>query len=205
MELRAGNIVSISHYSENIPFQSAVIEVLDNEVLLNLPKKFSIYNLFEDDPVVMGFQIGLDIYAAECSIRLINPKDNSVALRIQNVEQIREKRIFERFPVSLYADMKPEVGERKVAYVRNLSLEGLSIISRSEFLEGDDIAFDTYIDNRVIRLMGTVMWKEKSPGNFQYGIKIKYQDFNTKNSLKLYLNILKDDQERAVMHLQEQK
>ena len=168
MKLRPGNIVSISHYSESIPFQSIVLEVLDNEVLLKLPENFSIYNLFEDDPVVMGFQIGLDIYAAECTIRLINPKDNSVALKIQNIEQIREKRIFQRFPVSLYADMKPKDGERKVAYVRNLSLEGLSLISKSEFVEGDDIAFDTYIDNRVLRLNGTVMWKEKSPRNFQY-------------------------------------
>lgn len=206
MELKSGDIVSLAHYSESTPFKSVVLKVLDNEVLLNLPKNFSVYNLFEDDPVVLGFQSGSGICAAECSIRIINPKDSSVAVKVDNIEHIKEKRIFERFPVSLYADMKlQEDGKRKVAYVRNISMDGLSIVSKSEFSEGEEIAFDVYIDNRVLRLSGNVMWKERSSVNFQYGIKTIYQDFNVKNSLNLYLNILKGDQEKAIANLTEQK
>ena len=204
MKIKPGDIVSVAHYSEINPFQSVVLEVSENEVLLNLPKKFSVYNLFEGDPAVLGFQTGLDIYAAECSIQSINAKNSSVALRIDNTEHIKEKRIFERFPVSLYADMIPQDGVKKVAYIRNISLDGLSIVSKSDLSVGEKISFDTYIDNRVLKFSGTVMWKVKSSGNFQYGIKTIFEDFNTKNSLRLYLNILKDEQERCIMSMKEQ-
>lgn len=203
MKLKPGDIVSLAHYSKSTPFQSLVLDVLENEVWLNLPKKFPAYDLFEDDPAVLGFQTGLDIYAAECSIRSINAKDGNVVLKIENTEHIKEKRIYERFPVSLYADMRAKNGTKKAAYVRNISLNGLSIVSKSELSEGDEVVCDTYIDNRVLELPGTVMWKAKSSKNFQYGIKTMFQDYNTRNSLKLYLNILKDEQEKAVMHLKE--
>jgi len=201
MDLKLGDIVSLVHYSQSIPFQSIVLGVFDNEVLLKLDKTFSIYNLFENDPVVMGYKTGFDIYVAECSIRLINTKDSSVALKIENIEHIKEKRIFERFPVSLYADMKLQDGIREMAYVRNISLDGLYIVSKKELSEGDNLILDTYIDNRTLTLAGAVMWKDKSSRNFQYGIKTIYHDFTTKNSLKVYLGILKDEQENAVMKL----
>lgn len=203
MKLKPGDIVSVAHYSESIPFQSVVVEVLEDEVLLNLPNKFSAYNLSEDDPAVLGFQDGLDIFAAECSIRTINVKKRTVTLKIENTEYIKEKRIFERFPVSLYADMIPQNGTKRAAYVRNISLDGLSVVSQDELSVGDKIVFDTYIDNRILKLPGTVMWKMKSSKNFQYGIETMFEDFNTKNSLRLYLNILKDEQEKAVEHLKE--
>ncbi|WP_010248451.1 PilZ domain-containing protein [Acetivibrio cellulolyticus] len=204
MELKPGDIVSVAHYSEDTSFQSIVLDVVENEVLLNLPKKFSIYNLFENDPVVLGFRAGLEIYAAECSIRIINVKDSSIALKVDNIEFVKEKRIFERFPVSLYADIRThEDGNRKIACISNISLDGLAMVSRNEFFEEDTIDFDIYIDKRILRLSGSVIWKEKISGNFQYGIKIIYQDFNTKNSLKLYMNILKNEQEKAIMLLKE--
>ena len=205
MKLKPGDIVTLAHYSKSTPFQSVVLNVMENEVLLNLPRKFPAYDLFEDDPAVLGFQTGPDIFAAECSIRYINAKDGNVVLKIENTEHIKEKRIFERFPVSLYADLRIKNGKKKAAYVRNISLNGLSIVSKTNLSEGDEVVCDTYIDNRVLELAGTVIWKGKSSKNFQYGIKTVLQDYNTKNSLKLYLNILKDEQERAVLHLKEQK
>lgn len=204
MKLRTGDIVSVAHYSEKNPFQSVVLDVSENEVLLNLPNQFSVYNLFEDDPAVLGFQSGSDIFVSECSIQSINAQEGSAALKIENTEHIKEKRIFERFPVSLYADMIPQNGSKKAAYVRNISLNGLFVISKNELAVGDKVVFDTFIDNRILKLPGTVMWKMKSSNNFHYGINIMFQDYNTKNSLKLYLNILKDEQERVIKHLKEQ-
>ena len=204
MKLRSGDIVSVVHYSEKTPFQSVVLDVSENEVLLNLPNQFSVYNLFEDDPAVLGFQSGSDIYVSECSIQSINAQEGSAALKIENTEHIKEKRIFERFPVSLYADMISQNGAKKAAYVRNISLNGLFVISKNELAVGDKVVFDTLIDNRILKLPGTVMWKMKNSNNFHYGINIIFQDYNTKNSLKLYLNILKDEQEKVIQQLKEQ-
>ncbi len=204
MELKSGDIVSVAHYSEGNPFQSVVLDVLDNEVLLSLPKKFAIFNLFEDDPVVLGFQTGVNIYAAECSIRTINPKNNSIGLKVENIEYIKEKRIFERFPVSLCTDIiTSEEDKKKVAFIRNISLEGFAIVTKSELSQGDTVNFDVYIDNRVLKLSGEVVWKERGNNSFQYGLKSIYTDFNTKNSLKLYLKILKDEQENAVIKIRD--
>ncbi|MFZ5987495.1 MAG: PilZ domain-containing protein [Bacillota bacterium] len=199
MQLKDGEIVTVAHYSEGSPFKSVVFQAGNDTVTLKLTREFSAYNLFEGDPIVLGFQVGNEIYISECIIHVINLKEGIVEVKIDNTEFITDKRVYERFPVSLYADVRSDSSrKRSVCFIKNLSLEGLGIVSKDEFTEGQEIELDIYIDKRVLPLTGVVTRKKSVMSSYEYGLKIFYKDFNTKNSLKLHLKILKDEQEKAL-------
>lgn len=205
MRLKEGEIVSVSHYSKGNPFKTVVYLVDEDEITLKLTTEFSKYVIFEGDPIVVGFQSENNVYISECIIEKIHPGEGCVKVKAENTEFITDKRVYERFPVSLYAEARGEnIKKRSVAYVKNISLEGLSVVSREEINEGQEIDFDIYIDGRVIVVTGVITRKTKNANNNEYGMKIIYKDFNTKNSLKLYLKILKDEQERVLKGIAEQ-
>jgi hypothetical protein len=202
MDTKDIEFVSVRHFSGKNNFKCIVINYEDNLITLKLTKEFAILNLFESDPIVFGYEKDNTTYLCEGIILDVIPRNNSLVIKIESIQAINEKRLSERYPVSLYAEIKVNGSKKRdIAVIRNVSLSGVCLRSKTEFQQGDILDFDAYINNIVMPLRGTVIWKIQISLHFEYGIVISFQDFKTKNTLKNNIQIVIEDNERSIMEL----
>lgn len=202
MELYKGEIVSLSHYSGVVAFKSTVIEVKDNDIHLKLTKEFAKSNFFEGDPIVLVREQDNIRYICECTIDEICVEESTIILKIDNAQSMANHRIFERFPVSLYAGIKAAKMKKKgTAIVKNISVSGMSLSSKADFKKGEIFDLDIYMDEKIIPVQVEIAWKKKGQYKYEYGARILYEEFNTKNTIKLYLEILRNEQEKFIKEI----
>jgi hypothetical protein len=152
-------------------------------------------NCSEGDPVVLGFEVDDEIYMASCNILEMDKKDNKLMLKIDNFETLTNKRLYQRFPVSFYADVKIGESQKKhLVLVKNISLNGLMINTKSDFPLYQELKFEMHLDVK-LHLKATIIRKSKDQHYYEYGLKIIYSDVNTPKVLKKLILILKQEQE----------
>lgn len=199
MSIKAGEQVYINHYSRKQPSSSYILDAAGNSVKIKLTKDFTVLDLFEGDPVIIGYEYEGEAFICECIITEIDTKDNTVTLEIKEDNSLSDKRLSENYPVSIYSDIKmKDSKKRNAAIVKNINLTGMSVYSRHDMENGDEIEIDVYLDKRVVSLKSVILWKSQVSGYIEYGLKIIYSDFNDKNLMKLYLQMLKEDQYKAI-------
>ncbi|MCX7923606.1 MAG: PilZ domain-containing protein [Clostridia bacterium] len=199
MNPKSGEIVSVSHYSKVNPFKSILIDVSYDSLVLKLTKDFIEYNFLENDPIVLGYEVNSEIYICECLIEEIYPKNSTVKLKIDNIQLVANQRLFERFPVSFYAHIRfKNSRKRNIAFVKNLSLSGMSVISKADISEDKEVIVDLYIDDIIITLESETVFRIENNHGFEYGLKVNYSDLGIKNFIASYLHFLKDEQKQAL-------
>ncbi|MCX8131068.1 MAG: PilZ domain-containing protein [Clostridia bacterium] len=202
MKIKAGEIVSIRHYSGSSPFKSVVFEAEENIITIKLTKEFVIFNLFEGDPIVLTFETGGEVYNISCTLHEVNTKQAAIKLKVDNIEQMAEKRKSERYPVSLYADVRLKgYSKKETATIRNMSSDGMMICTKAKFELENELELDLYIDNSLIFLIAQVIWKINGKHNIEYGLRSLYPNLNAKNVVKRHLQNLKDEQDRFLRNL----
>lgn len=200
--IKPGDIVSISHYSGLSPFKSVVVDVRGDTVLLRLTKEFAIMNFLEGDPVVFGIEKGEDVLMGGCNITGLSPRENMVELKVENLEVGTERRQCERYPVSLYADVKTRNCKKKqLAIIKNISCYGMLIYSKGDFLAGEQLEVDIYMDKTVVHLKTNITRKEQGRHYFEYGLEILYENRNSLNFMKDYIKRLEQEQIDAIRRL----
>mgnify|MGYP001484220800 FL=1 len=132
MKFKAGEIVTLKHYSVDNNNRGIISEAFNDGVVIKPEKDFLIYSFFDSDPVVIGYESENIINLCESTVSFIDYKDNSFTLTINNVQSIKNKRITQRFPVSLCAYIIND-NAQIFSYIRNISLDGLSLCSKQEF------------------------------------------------------------------------
>lgn len=195
-------VVSIRHYSGTSSFKSIVQDVRENSIIVKLTKEFAILNFFEDDPVIIGYEIGREVYICDGTIIKVSPRNNNFEIKCNNAQIITDKRLDERYPVSLYAEIT-SARKRETALIKDISINGMTIKTKLDFSEGLEIELDAYLGKAVVPLRATIMWKKKEIEKYQYGVQFVYFDIGLKKTIKNNLILLKDEHEQAIRELKE--
>ncbi|MCX8129248.1 MAG: PilZ domain-containing protein [Clostridia bacterium] len=202
VHLKAGDIVSIRHYSGINPFKSVVLDANEDILLVRLTKDFALMNFLEGDPIVFGYELEGQIFVYGGNISCINNNESIVELNVDKVEEGAEKRQYERYPVSLYADMRERVSRKKyLATIKDISYYGIKIYSKSDIELKQELEIDIYMDKNMLFLKATVLRKNMLGKFFEYGMGIHYEDTNSINAMKEYIKRLINEQEEAIRKL----
>lgn len=202
MNIKIGDVVTIQHYSGLNPFRSIVLETGDGMIKLRLVKEFAIIRFFEGDPLVVGYEKDSRLYIMGCVVENIDPVKNSIEVRVDKVESDAQKRAYERYPVSLYADVRI-YGENKkhLATVKDISCYGMQIYSKTEFPDNSELSMDIYLEKNVISIKANIVRKITRSCYFEYGIKIIYDNSAAFGHMNDYITVLKADQEESIVRM----
>lgn len=205
MEIKTGDIVSVRHFSGTKLFKSLVLESHNEVVQVRLFEDIPLLNCSQGDPLVLGSELESEIYISSCTILNLNKELNTIEIRIDNCETTTNKRLFVRFPVSLYAEARIGESQKKhLAIVKNISYTGMLVFSKIDFPLYQELKFEIHADSGVIiNLKASVIRKVKDTYNYEYGLKIIYTDVHTPNLLKKYLLLLKKEQEESLKKFKE--
>lgn len=204
MEIKVGDFVSIRHFSGTKLFKSLVLEACNNVILLKLVEDIALLNCSKGDPIVLGSELENNVYISSCTILSLGKQQNTLELKIDNYETTSNKRLFVRFPVSLYAEARIGESQKKyLAIVKNISFTGMMIYSKEDFPLFQELKFDIHADIP-IHIKAIIIRKVKDVYNYEYGLKINYTDVHTPNLLKKYLILLKKEQEDFIKKFKEE-
>ncbi|NMB33706.1 MAG: PilZ domain-containing protein [Clostridium sp.] len=198
MEIQIGDLVSIRHFSGTKLFKSLVLESNNDIVNVRLIEDITLLNCSQGDPIVLGCELDNDVYIASCTILNMDKQQNTLEVKIDNYETTSNKRLFVRFPVSLYAEAQiGEARKKHLAIVKNISFTGMMIHSKNDFPLYQELKFEIRAAV-TIRIRAVVVRRVKDIYNYEYGLKINYTDVHTPNLLKKYLVLLKNEQEEFI-------
>ncbi|AUG57028.1 PilZ domain-containing protein [Acetivibrio saccincola] len=203
MELKTGALVSIRHFSGTKLFKSLVTESSGDTVCVKLVEDIALLNCSIGDPIVLGHEQKDEIYISSCTLLGMDKSKNTLKVKIDSFEKTTNKRLFVRFPVSIYAEAT--IGQSKtknLAMVKNISFNGMMVHSKHEFPLYQELNFDLHV-GITIKLKAVVIRKTKDTHNYEYGLKIIYTDVHTPNLLKKYLLLLKKEQEEFLKKFKE--
>ncbi|HOM01834.1 MAG TPA: PilZ domain-containing protein [Acetivibrio sp.] len=205
MEIRVGDLVSIRHFSGTKLFKSLVLESNNNVILLKLMEDVALLNCSKGDPVVLGSESENNVYISSCTTLNTDKQQNTLELKIDNYETTSNKRLFVRFPVSLYAEARIGQSTKKyLTIIKNISFNGMMIHTKEDFPLFQELKFDIRAEIP-IHLKATIIRKVKDEYNYEYGLKINYTDVHTPNLLKKYLILLKKEQEEFIKKFKEEQ
>lgn len=198
-------VAALRHYSGLNNFKTLVLGAFEDIVIVKLTKDFAVLNFFEGDPVVLGYEQDGQVYILGCTIHKIRPKDNSVELKIDKVDSSADQRQYERYPVSLYGDIRARYGSKKyLVTIKDISYYGMLVYSKTELQINDLVEVDIYMDKNIVFLKGNIVRKMQTPHHFEYGLTIVYDDKNSINLMKEYIKRLRKEQEDAVVSLHQE-
>ncbi|MDP4179988.1 MAG: PilZ domain-containing protein [Bacillota bacterium] len=203
MNIKAGEVVLIRHFSGTKLFKSIVLESLDDILSVKLFEEIALLNCSPGDPVVLGCELENEVYMGSCNLLDIDKDNNKLSLKIDNYETITNKRLYERFPVSFYADVRIGESQKKnLVLVKNISINGLMINTKVDFPLYQELKFEIHLDVK-LHLKASIIRKSKEANNFEYGLKINYTDVNTPKVLKKLILILKQEQEEFIRKMKD--
>ena len=200
MMFKIGEIVTLKHYSGKKITKGIITNICSEHIIIRPEKDFLIYNYFDNDPIVVGYEEENIINVCEGIISFIDYEANYFGLEIQSIEPLTDKRITERYPVSLFAYTYYN-NEKSFAYIRNISLDGISLCSRHNFEKGSNVAIHTMIENSDLTIQATVMWKKDNKHGFEYGLEFSPKKELFAKVVEDCISVLKMDQESAIRSL----
>ncbi|WP_010250187.1 PilZ domain-containing protein [Acetivibrio cellulolyticus] len=203
MNLKVGEVVTLKHYSGKKINKGVISNINENYFIIKPDKDFLIFNFFDNDPIVMGFEDENIVNICESTVSNIDYQQNTFGLTVNNVITITDRRVTQRFPVSLCAYILDDE-EKNFAYIRNMSLEGLSICSKLEYEKGQSIRINTTIEDKALEFEALVVWKSASKYGYEYGLEYNQTDKMTMDSIEHCIEILRLTQEFAVVMLKTQ-
>jgi hypothetical protein len=203
MNLKVGEVVTLKHYSGKKINKGVISNVNENYFVIKPDKDFLIFNFFDNDPIVMGFEDDNIVNICESTISDIDYQQNTFSLTVNNVITITDRRVTQRFPVSLCAYILNNE-EKNFAYIRNMSLEGLSICSKIEYEQGQILKINTTVEDRTLEFEAQIVWKNQSKYGFEYGLEYTPTDKCIMDNLEHCIEILRLTQEFAVVMLKTQ-
>ncbi len=202
MYLQKDDIIAVRHYSGLSPFKSIIMEVDESTVTVKLTKEFALMNFLVGDPVVFGYESGEDIYIYGSIIEEIDVSKNIVKLKIDKVDIEANRRKAERYPVSLYADIKlRESGKKYLATIKDISYYGMLVYTKAELEIGELLDVAIYMEKSMVFFNTNIIRKNIGPSFYEYGLGIIYTDTNSLNLMKEYLKRLQAEHEDAIRKL----
>ncbi len=189
MKLEQQEEVFISIYSIDYLLKCSVVGISGK--LIKISPTSGKTDMFQIcDPVVIISYHANQIEIVPADVISIDRKSCSIELNICNFEVDQERRIFERYPVSLEISARRKYSNKRLhMLVKNVSLYGMGAISSTELEVEDLIDIDLITEKNMFYFGGKIMWRKKLSDNyFEYGIQLTDYDVATQFQYQEYLN-----------------
>lgn len=146
------------------------------------------------DPAVIIFNIDNLLYTLPADVESIDKSLGQVAFTRPEKDVDEDRRIFDRYPVSLTVNARRKFSSKRLHLVaKNISMYGMCVISQSELDIDEFIDIDLFTDRNMFYFSGMIIWKEKLGEGFEYGLKLTHFDVATKQSFEEYLGKQKSE------------
>lgn len=185
--------IDFKHFSMNEFTKANIIKVQGNIIEVKTREAFSDLNCFPGDHVVINLNTD-DFYVVTGNLETIhtfNPLEATI--EVNKVERMKNLRKFERFYVSLAAEVSQKgIISNTFAIVKNISIGSVKINSREDVEINDMLDLSVKLDkSNKVNFRGRVVRKNIVGDYYEYGIEIKeISDVNSKN-LHRFINDLK--------------
>ncbi len=203
MEFKHGVVVSMRHYSKNDLYKGVIIDSNYEFITVKLNEQTKMDLFSEGDPIAIGFEQDNLVYISSSSLLEYNKENLELVIKVDSLEVLANKRLFERFPVSFDASLKigASKSEQKLL-VKNISFNGMLACSKQDFPLYQEVKLDFFVGANV-SLKAVIIRKTKEDHHYEYGLKLIYTDPSAPPIIKSYLNTLKKEQERYVSNIKE--
>lgn len=204
MEICVNEVVSVQHYSTVNTF-SSVVERIEGEYLyIRVFIKIFNASMLEEDPIVLGVKRGEETFVFGYNIVEIDVDNKILCVKRDTCLPCENKRLYERFPISLYADVVLEGRRKKVlSIIKDISESGFKIYTKEELQVGQMIELNIYADNAMMFITGWVVRELKKQHHFEYGIRIKYESKSTLQSIRQYIRKIGPEHEQFLYKINE--
>jgi hypothetical protein len=189
MGFEANDVVYISVYSIDYLLKCSVAEASDKALrLCPHSGKLDMFQVY--DPVVIVSDKDGKITANPGDVASIDTGSCLLDLNLCEVEVDNERRIYERYPVSLTISARKKYSSKRLhMLVRNISLYGMGVISPVDLEPEDLVDIDLITDRNMFYFNGKIMWKNKLSGTyFEYGMQLTNYDIATQHLFQEFLN-----------------
>ncbi|MCX7711373.1 MAG: PilZ domain-containing protein [Clostridia bacterium] len=197
--IKPGDIVAINHYSGINPYKSVVLDVQPEFMKVKLAKEFAVMSFIVGDPAVVGIQKSDGIALKGCNVLGLKTKEDTIELKIDKLETGAENRQWERYPVSIYTDIRTrECKKKQIGIIKDMSYYGMMIYSKADLPVNEQLEVDVYMDKHIVFLKTNIARKIQSEHYFQYGLSIVYEDSSSLNYMKDYIKRITQEQEEQI-------
>lgn len=194
--VKVGNGLEIKHFKMFEYLNANVMEKTENTVRISTKEFIKETFFFPGDHVDINYSNTKELYAINGEIKnvhSISPLDLTVLTT--RVEKLKDLRKYERYYVSLMANIDvPGLTNKVFVVVKNMSSGGIKINSSEYFSMEDNIKVEVILD-RINKLIfkGAIVRKGKGKGYFEYGVEIREISELSFKCLQHYLNWLGSD------------
>lgn len=181
--------VAIQHYSSSNLYIGTLLEKAGNIMSIKIQHKINSIQFNEGDPVACGMitHIG-EIDISSCIISKMNIDGNILEISVNKKGIDYNRRFYERFPVSLYANVGlSHTNNKYPAIVKDISVIGMQIHSKSDFQANQELDIDLNMGTNILSIKSFVIRKLIDENNFIYGLSISNCDTRTKRLIEEYL------------------
>ncbi len=164
-------------------------------------------DFFKGDPVLIGsFSKHESVEIKGGSVVATIPRENSYIICSNEVNSFlkeKEKREFDRYPISLLADIKQVgTGKREAACINDISYSGMRIYSTGDFEIDSVLDVNLYFSINVVTFEATVLRKAKCFGRNEYGLQILHRDKNAMYATQSQIaTIIQNEKDLMIRHL----
>lgn len=201
VDISEGELISISHSSKVNPFRSIVCETKDNLIAVRLIREFALLHFSVGDTAVLTYEKGDSIHIFNCVLRDINLKLKCIVFEIGEFRVIANERAFERFFTSTYCEIETDNAQVGTAILKDISLNGAQIISSWEYDLDKSVKAVLFVNDISVSMQAIIVRKVKNSNFFDYGIQFDTRTREGEQMLKVYIQNLKDEQEKLIIDL----
>lgn len=152
------------------------------------------------DPVVAITFEGKQIQIFPADVANINNKSGQVVFNRPVMEIEDERRIFERYPVSLVVSARRKFSNKRLHFIiKNLSMFGMGAISKADLDEEELLDIDLITEKSMFYFSGKIIWKKVLGNCYEYGIQITHFDVATKQAYEVYLESHKSEYFKMIL------
>ena len=182
-----------------MPFVGIVDDIRDNFLTVNFGKKSIVHDFHMGDPMVAAFLYYNKMFVRGCNINRVFDDKPAVELILDVEEQESQKRVYDRYPTSHFANIKCRDGGRRFnAVIKDMSNYGLLIYSDADLEAGALIEVNAFLDDKIIFLDALIVRKFQLANYTGYGVSISGSDIQSVNEIKMFL---KSSQEEYIKRL----
>lgn len=187
MGLTQQDEILIKIYSIDYLLKCRVDEITERMLKLSpLSEKVDMFQI--NDPAVMLIYENGQLQTYPIDVAAIDKSAGQVTFSRPEKEIDEERRIFERYPVSLVVSARRKFSNKRLHFVaKNISMYGMGVISQVELDTEELIDIDIITDRNMFYIGGKIIWKDKLRNGFEYGLQLTHFDVATKQSFEDYL------------------
>jgi PilZ domain. len=185
--------IAIQVHSIDYVLKCRVCSISENELkFAPLEKEADMFQV--NEPVVIMYMEEGYLQFESGDIIGVDMTNNIVELHIIDFEINEERRIFERYPVSMAVSARRKFSNKRLFLVaKNISQYGMQAISKAELDVDESVDIDLITGKFMFYFVGKVVWKEPKGSSYEYGFQLTNFDVSTKNLMEAYLSKLKDE------------